>query len=66
MRAKEGETVFSLRLPNDLLAKVEARAKLNRRSINAEMLIMLERFVELREKLDAPPGGDYPVGDASK
>ena len=40
---------FSLRLPEHLKKRLEKRAKKNRRSLNAEIEILLERFIEAEE-----------------
>lgn len=47
-----GETPFVLRLPPVLKAELERRARKNRRSLNAEILIRLEESIE-REGQDA-------------
>lgn len=39
---KEDEAQFHLRLPHEIHAKIKQRAKMNNRSINAEILATLE------------------------
>lgn len=39
---KEDEAQFHLRLPNEVHAKIKQRAKMNSRSLNAEILATLE------------------------
>ncbi len=43
--------VFSLRIPEDLYKQVDKKSKKNRRSVNSEILILLERFVDSEEIL---------------
>lgn len=42
----------SIRLPHPLYEKILARAKVNHRSLNAEMIVMLEAAVQAREEVD--------------
>ena len=49
--------VFSLRIPEDLYKQVDKKSKKNRRSVNSEILILLERFVDSEEIL--VPGAGY-------
>lgn len=39
---KEDEAQFHLRLPHDIHAKIKERAKMNNRSLNAEILATIE------------------------
>ncbi len=49
--------VFSLRIPKELYKQVDKKSKKNRRSVNSEILILLERFVDSEEIL--VPGAKY-------
>ena len=49
--------VFPLRIPKALYKQVDERSKKNRRSVNSEILILLERFVDSEEIL--VPGAKY-------
>lgn len=50
MADKEAKT--NLRLPEELYAKIRALAERERRSINQQMVVMLEEAVETRRKDD--------------
>lgn len=38
--------IFSIRAPKDLIDQIEARAKINRRSRNGEIIHILEQAIE--------------------
>ena len=50
---------FSLRLPDDLHARLAARAEADRRSLNAEILVLLEVALAAA-KTARRHGGDAP------
>lgn len=45
----EDEKVFSLRIPESLKKLLEERAAKNRRSLNQEIVTILERFAKTKE-----------------
>ncbi|MGP3957844.1 Arc family DNA-binding protein [Nonomuraea sp. 3N208] len=49
---------FALRLPEDLHARVAARAAVDRRSINSEILYLLEVALSTLATNTESPGGD--------
>lgn len=51
-RTQHASGQFKLRLPNELRAAIERQAFLNRRSLNSEIIICLERAVGEPEKIN--------------
>lgn len=39
-------TAFTVRIPSDLAVQIDARAKINHRSRNAEITILLEKSID--------------------
>jgi hypothetical protein len=54
METDEEVAKFNLRLPKDLYDRVTTRAQKNRRSVNNEIVIILDRVCEYEEKIDIP------------
>ena len=46
MVAKRDEVRTNIRVPADLYARLAAQAKRNRRSINSELIVLIERGLE--------------------
>lgn len=49
---KDDKTQFSIRLPNKLLAQVDARRVLSKRSRNKEIEVLVERQIEAEVEKD--------------
>jgi hypothetical protein len=69
MEQEEDVAKFNLRLPKDLYERVTARAQKNRRSVNNEIVVILDRVCDYEEKIDLPeimvaesPGTYSPAG----
>jgi len=54
------EVKYTLRIPEDIHQKLEASAAKNRRSLNNEMLIILEKFLEEFDKKGALDSNTIP------
>ena len=48
---------YPLRIPKDLYKKVDERGKKNKRSVNSEIIVLLERFIDSEEV--SVPGNKY-------
>lgn len=53
---------FGLRMQPELKARIEAAAKANNRSMNAEIVARLEEFDRLQEKLEQWAAGNWAFG----
>lgn len=53
---------FGLRMQPDLKARIEAAAKANNRSMNAEIVARLEEFDRLQEKVEQWAAGNWAFG----
>lgn len=51
---EEEITKYNLRMPAALYDALARRAAMNRRSLNNEIVIILERYQDVREVLDLP------------
>lgn len=52
MTTENGLKVFSLRLPERLANQIDARAALNHRTRNAEIVVLLEQAIDLNVQRD--------------
>lgn len=52
MSEENGRSAFSVRIPTALKEQIEARAKLSRRTINAEIQLLLEQAIDLHVARD--------------
>lgn len=57
MSAQKQQNSFPLRLPDELRAKLEARAKQNGRSANSEIVTMLTAALDADSDLGSVPDG---------
>ncbi|MEN7527854.1 MULTISPECIES: Arc family DNA-binding protein [unclassified Cupriavidus] len=53
MAKQENMTAFTVRLPVEMEAQIQARADISRRSRNAEILILLEQALDASTRADA-------------
>jgi len=53
MSTENGLSVFSVRLPKALAEQIDARCKVNRRTRNAEITLLLEQAIDLHVARDA-------------
>lgn len=54
MPIKSSDKQYNLRLDKELYARLDASAKRNRRSVNAEIILAVEKWLEPQGE-DAPP-----------
>ncbi|HYG34261.1 MAG TPA: Arc family DNA-binding protein [Clostridia bacterium] len=52
MATENGLSVFSVRLPKKLADQIDARCKINRRTRNAEITLLLEQAIDLHVARD--------------
>lgn len=53
MAKPEHMTAFTIRIPEEMEAQIQARADISRRSRNSEIIILLERGLDSTTKADA-------------
>ncbi len=49
MKSNDKEVRMTFRIPSDIYEKIVESAKKNRRSINNEMVVALEKFIEINK-----------------
>lgn len=69
MSKDEDVTRFTLRVPDEIYKKLEERSRANRRSVHAEVLTLVERFLDSQELIvfeDSPKFHPKPARRADE